>query len=298
MPESIIGTCAITKEKCKLLQSHIYPKFIFNILEKGGGKRTRILGEPNRTYQDGIKMSLLGEHAEQEFSKRERWFAENIFVPFYNGQLNHKVYYQEELYYFSLSLLWRVLYFTKSSIIGEDLKKKCNSALEEWRVYLNGGCLPDTFCKIYMLPISPELFCPIPSISYTPAQWNEIRWYLRRLFDSTIFDLIPQNKAFFCKIPDFFFWAILEKDDTDINYGIRIKPDRGSIDFKKFNVGNGYIKDYILLRIIVQSEKFQEVAEDLSDEQQCKIIKRIKQDEKFFDTELGELLINKGIYGF
>ena len=145
-----IGICALTGEKCELQESHIYPKFVFKYLKQTGGGRFRVANNPNQALQDGLKKHLLGSWAEQEFSKREKWFAENIFSPFVNGQLaNTKLVYNENLYYFCISLLWRVLQLTKDNIIGEKERRKCDEALEEWRSFLNGGGLPITYGNIY-----------------------------------------------------------------------------------------------------------------------------------------------------
>ena len=164
MPKNIKGTCALTLEECDLKESHIYPKFIFDYLLQKGGKRFRCLGNPTKVLQDGVKRHLLGGNAEQEFSKREKWFAEKLFIPFCNGQMNNsKLIYHDELYYFCVSLLWRVLYWVKDSIRGERLISKCNQAFEEWRIFLNGGNLPPNFNRIYLMPITPLLFDSMPA---------------------------------------------------------------------------------------------------------------------------------------
>lgn len=288
------GICALTLEECDLKKSHIYPKFIFNYLKQKGGSRFRCVSNPAKVLQDGLKIPLLGEHAEQEFSKREKWFAENLFVPFCNGQLNnYKLVYKDELYYFCVSLLWRALYLVKDNIIGEKLKLKCNQAFEEWRIFLNGGNLPSIFNKIYMMPITPLLFDDMPQLSFTMQQWNDIEWSIHRSIDSGLFDLIPNNNAFFCKIPFFLFWAEIDRDEPNLNYGLRIHSNGGKIDFKHYHIGKGDVKNFILLRIILESRKIDEVSETLSKEQHRKIIQYTLQNRYFRYSELENFLIRR-----
>ena len=256
MAKTRIGICALTGEKCELQESHIYPKFVYKHLKQTGGSRFRVANNPNQALQDGLKKHLLGSWAELEFSKREKWFAENIFSPFINGQLaNTKLIYTEDLYYFCISLLWRVLLLTKDNVIGEEERRKCDEALEEWRSFLNGGSLPNTYGNIYMMPITPELFDKEQLIQPGTRENVEVQWYIRRSFDSDLFGLIPNNNTFFCKIPYFFFWAAIERDNQQMNYGLRISPNGGKIDFKRFHIGNGYVKEYVFLRILLAAQK-------------------------------------------
>ena len=296
MAKSQIGICALTGEKCELQESHIYPKFVYKHLKQTGGNRFRAVGNPNKAFQDGFKKPLLGRWAELEFSKREKWFAENIFTPFVNGQLaKGKVKYNDKLYYFCVSLLWRVLIDTKENIKGEKEILKCEEALKEWQSFLNGGSLPKTYDKIYMMPITPELFDKEQSIPSGTKLNLEVQWYTRRMFDSTLLELTPNNTAFFCKMPYFFFWAVIERDNQQMNYGLRISPNGGIIDFKRYNIGNGFVKYYILLRIILAAKKTDEVGENMSKVQQDKIVQRTLQDEHLRNSELAELLIQKGM---
>lgn len=288
------GICALTMEKCELRDSHIYPKFVYNYLKRKGGSRFRSINNPNEVLQDGWKEHLLGEYAEQEFSKREKWFAETIFLPYSQGLLNKSIIeYNKELYYFCLSLLWRVLYVSIDSIIGEEYRQKCFQALEEWRVFLNGGCIPPRYNRIYMMPILPELFDPNSENHFTLSQWNEIEWYILRAFDSTLFDSIPNNCAFFCKMPLFFFWAVLDYNNDAPNYGLRINSDGGKIDFKRYHLGDKMLNSYILMRIILSSQIIEEISENMSEIQQNKIIQRTIKDERLLNSELGHLLFGK-----
>ena len=240
--------------------------------------------------QDGPKEYLLGRYAEQEFSKRETWFANNIFYPFCKDQLKTaKVAYKEELYYFCISVLWRILLSTKDYIADPKLKAKCIIALEEWRAFLNGGDVPPLYNQIYMMPINRELYntllLPIPEHIY-----KEIYWYILRDTDNEIYCEKPNNRALFCKIPRFFFWAVIERDDTALNYGLRISPDGGKIDFKRYNIGKGGIKTFIYQRVINRMNEEEKARKKITSTQRDLIEQRTLHDEHLLNSELGLLL--------
>lgn len=286
-----MGVCALTGEYCELQESHIYPKFVYKYLKQTGGSRFRIANNPTKALQDGLKIPLLGRHAEQEFSKREKWFAENIFNPFVNGQLmNKKIAYDEHLYYFCISLLWRVLYLSKESINGDKERRKCNEALEEWRVFLDGGNIPNSYGTIYIMPITPELLNKEQRFQDGTREFVEMQWYICRLFDSDLFGLIFNNNTFFCKIPYFFFWSVIERDNQQMNYGLKIMPNGGKIDFKHYHIGNGYVKEYVILRILLAAQKSDEVSQSLSAEQQDKIMQYALHDKHLRNSELADLI--------
>lgn len=296
MAKEILGICALTGESCELQESHIYPKFVYKHLKQTGGGRFRIANNPNQPLQDGLKKYLLGWWAEQEFSKREKWFAENLFTPFVNGKLTDtKVVYDEHLYYFCISLLWRVLNLTKDNIIGENERRKCNEALEEWRSFLNGGNSPNTYGDIYMMPITPDLLDKEQRFQPNTREFVELQWYTKRSFDSDLFGLVPNNNTFFCKIPYFIFWAVLERDKQPMNYGLRVLSTGGKIDFKRYHIGNGYVKEYIFLRILLAAQKADEVSESMSKDQQDKIIQYTLKDRHLRNSELANLLVQMGM---
>lgn len=113
------GSCALYDKESKLLDSHIYPKFIIKHTKKTGSSYLRNYEKPNKREQDGPKIKLLSFEAEQAFSKREKWFAENIFVPYLSRK--YKLQYDNNLYYFAISFLWRVIHLELRS---NDLSKK------------------------------------------------------------------------------------------------------------------------------------------------------------------------------
>lgn len=300
------GICALTLEECELRESHLYPHFIWKFLKDNGGDKFRSTNNPTEVLQDGLKCFLLGHRAEQMFSKQEKWFAETIFKPFCNGNLyRYKVKYDERLYYFIVSLIWRICYYYKDNIIDIKVKNKCIVALEEWRNYLLHGTIPPTFHYIYLMPITPDLFFS-PSLQVNPdfqipyayyqsskEEFYIINYYLLRAFDQEIFCDLADNCAFYCKTPRFFFWSVLERNNNQLNYGMRISPQGGKLDFKRYRIGNDDVKKYILGRIVKTNEVIERAVSKISEKAQDKIVERTLNITNLKDSELGRLLIEQ-----
>ena len=286
------GICALTNKECDLQLSHIFPKFVWRYQKANGSTYWRNTSNPNKAMQDGPKEYLLGRYAEQEFSKRETWFANNIFYPFCKEQLElSKVTYKEELYYFCISVLWRILLTTKDHIANPKVKAKCMIALEEWRIYLNGGDIPPTFNQIYMMPINEKLYKTLlPDYILSKYTYNEIYWYILRETDREIYCEKPNNQALFCKIPQFFFWAVIERNDTSLNYGLRISPNGGKIDFKRYNIGKGEIKTYIFQRVVNRMNEEEKSRKKITSTQNNLIEQRTFHNEQLLNSELGTFL--------
>lgn len=296
MSNTKTGICALTNEECELQLSHILPKFVWRYQKANGSNYWRDNINPNIAMQDGPKEYLLGRFGEQEFSKRETWFANNVFYPFCKDQLKtSKVAYKEELYYFCISVLWRILLTTKDYIADPKLKEKCIVAMEEWRIYLNGGDIPPTYNQIYMMPINIELYNTLwPDYIIPEYVYNEIYWYILRDTDREIYCEKPNNRALFCKIPRFFFWAVIERDDSALNYGLKISPKGGTIDFKRYNIGMGEIKTFIFQRVVNRMNEEEKARMKITSTQSDIIEQRTLHDEHLLNSELGLLLRQSG----
>ena len=115
----IKGKCRLFGDDCELRNSHIFPKFVIDYFKETGSRFLRTFKEPNRRQQDGLKRYFLSEKAEQRFSINEKWFAENIFKP-YLKQQRIIFEYDEHLFYFAISLLWRILVLKLEENIKES----------------------------------------------------------------------------------------------------------------------------------------------------------------------------------
>jgi len=101
--------CALYDFDCDLQKSHIIPKFVSKYFTATGSKYIRGFANPNQRLQDLYKMDLLSIKAENKFSIYEKWFAENIFKPYQISDLR-SIHYNENLYYFVIPVLWRVIH--------------------------------------------------------------------------------------------------------------------------------------------------------------------------------------------
>ncbi|ESU18996.1 hypothetical protein FCR2A7T_24080 [Flavobacterium cauense R2A-7] len=276
------GICALYDNETELLESHIYPKFVINYTKKTGSKYLRKFTEPNARKQDGIKLHLLSEKAEQDFSVREKWFAENIFVP-YLGQ-KFELEYNENLYYFAVSFLWRVLILELKT--DKSLKDKWYydiilQAEKEWKEYLITGKLPRTH-KQFSLFFTDR-------VKVNNSGLKGVDFYLTRILDATIADNEPKTcLLLYGKFSRFVFWAVLKNfgGEEDLR-DVEINPKGG-----KFNIPQK-LEYFPLLSLL--SNRIRTVDEMVmpNEEQQKKIEQEILKDPKaFWKSDIGQSLFN------
>ncbi|UPQ79323.1 hypothetical protein M0M57_00445 [Flavobacterium azooxidireducens] len=276
------GFCALYDNETELLESHIFPKFVINYTKKTGSKYLRKFSEPNIRMQDGIKLHLLSLKAEQEFSLREKWFAENIFVPYLGRKF--QLDYNENLYYFAVSFLWRVLILELKT--DQDLKSKWYyetilEAEKEWKEYLKTGVLPqkhNQFCLFFT-----------DRVNVNNSKLKGVDFYFTRILDATIADNEPQTcLLLYGKFSKFVFWAVLKKYGGEENLNdVEINPKGG-----KFNIPQK-LEYFPLISLI--SNRIKTVDEMIlpSEEQQKKIEQEILKDpQAFWKSDLGKSLFN------
>lgn len=131
------GNCRLYGTEGELRNSHIMPKFVIDYFKQTGSKFLRRFDAPNQRLQDGIKKNYLSHEAEQFFSGKEKWFSEHVFRPFLEkGQSNFQ--YDENLYYFLISVLWRGLLHQLElpSIYNDRALDILNEVESDWREYL------------------------------------------------------------------------------------------------------------------------------------------------------------------
>ena len=138
--------CKLCNDKTLLQESHVIPKFVYKWMKKTGTGRFRQLKIIDKPLQDGIKDYLLCNTCEKEFGKREKWFKERVFDKYLKDS-NLKFECTEELIYFAISVLWRVLIYFKNDGNKYRFKNELDLAESEWRDYLyNGNSLKDFKC--------------------------------------------------------------------------------------------------------------------------------------------------------
>lgn len=275
------GICELYKIESDLKESHIYPKFVINYTKKTGSKYFRKVIEPNKREQDGIKLHLLSERAEQDFSKREKWFAEKIFIPYLSG--NYELSYNENLYYFVISFLWRILVLNLKDNTVKD-KWYYNlivKAEEEWRDFLITGKLP-------VDNLNSNLFFT-DRVKENNTDLKGVDFYLTRAMDGTIVDNEPQTCLLvYGKFNRFIFWSVLKKygDESGLKE-VEINPKGGIFRIPQ-NLNYFPIVSFLGNRI-------KEISNHPlpNQEQQDKIEKEIQKDpKKFWDSDVGKSLYN------
>lgn len=89
--------------------SHIIPKLAVRHLKKTSAGAIRSAENPNTVVQDSEKHYMLCDKCEDLFSKYEAYFARKIFHP-YLKQETDTFNYDENLFYFIISVSWRSTY--------------------------------------------------------------------------------------------------------------------------------------------------------------------------------------------
>ncbi|MBP1594080.1 MAG: hypothetical protein H6Q12_1098 [Bacteroidetes bacterium] len=274
------GICALTKKEAILRQSHIYPKFVIEWMKETGSPYLRRGIEPNRRYQDGYKLALLSEEGEQMFSLREKWFAEKVFVPFLNDS-KISIKYGEELYYFAISMLWRILVLELESDKIEEFKyyQLMLRAEEQWREFLYKGIYPIDFDNIHMM-----LADRIQTHDYN---MDGVEYYFCRQCDgTTIYSNEKSQCVIYVKFARFFFFGILDGWISEPKIGIKIHPINGSLSmFDQSLEIDPFFGIFIKERIAIINEMC--VA---SPSQQEKISENIKGNGKFLKSEAWDIL--------
>jgi hypothetical protein len=276
------GICALYDEKIELMESHIFPKFIIKNTKKTGSQYLRRIVEPNKREQDGPKLHLLSFKAEQEFSKREKWFAEKIYIPYLNGK--KKFDYDENLYYFGLSFLWRTLilqFKTEPNLKTHWGLNKLIEVEKEWKTFLVTGQTPRNYHNVNLLFTD--------RVSSHNMELTGVDFYLTRAMDATIVD--NPNHTFiivYGKFNRFVFWSVIKSPEyQDELYDVEINPKKGTLE-----VPQGM--DYEPLTSFI-SNRIAEIAKFPRPNQaeQDKIEKEIMKDpEKFWKSDVGQSLYN------
>ena len=277
------GICALYEKETDLLESHIYPKFIIKHTKKTGSSYLRSFDNPDKREQDGPKINLLSFEAEQEFSKREKWFAENIFRPYLKGK--YILEYDENLYYFAISFLWRVIHLelktSKNNIEKKWHYKTLLKVENEWKNYLTKKIIPENYHNLNMLMTS--------RIKNNNSGIKGVDYYFTRTLDATIVDNDPQTiLLIYGKFNRFIFWSTIKSESyTDELYEVEINPNGGVLEVPQqvyFFPLNSFI-----------TNRMNGVADmpKASEAQQEKIEKEILKDiDKFRNSDLGESLSN------
>lgn len=275
------GTCALTQKETELKLSHIYPKFVIEWMKETGSTYLRRVVTPNRRQQDGYKIPLLGEEAEQLFSIREKWFAEKIFRPYLNNS-TITIDYNENLYYFALSMLWRILTLELRNPAISDFKhyQTMLNAEKQWRDFLYKDIYPIDFDNVHIF-ITDRFH----SHDYN---MDGVEYYFCRQLDGTTIFANENNKCVvYAKFSRFFFFGILRGWDSNPLIGLKINPIRGVISATgQSTIIESFFGSFFKNRINLVNSM-----EKASDFQQEKILNEIRKNKEVFEaSEVWEII--------
>lgn len=197
-----VKKCALCGRHARLFKSHVIPKFVVDWL-----KRTSTTGyirqviKPNLRKQDIDKLKLLCADCESRFSKWEKRFAEDIFIPF-QEKYQQSFEYEEWLLLFVVSLAWRTVVKEIETFREHNPKLApfMDNALNCWRKFLlNEDADPGPYDHhIFFLDFIAN--------AYDIELPDKIHWYLLRGIDSTI--VFSSKDVFaYTKLPGVIFWS-------------------------------------------------------------------------------------------
>ena len=156
--------CRLCNQEKKLAGSHIIPKMFYkHIKEKSETGGIRLVSDPDKRLQDGLKLPFLCHDCEQLFSKYEKYFSDKFFKTTKNNPSEIKEYdtKDDNLRYFILSVAWRCLkyiYETDKEMLEQftdEENAKLESVLEHWRDILNNENLKEIRAiQMHLIPIN------------------------------------------------------------------------------------------------------------------------------------------------
>lgn len=251
--------CRLYDFETELRESNIIPKFAVDYTKLTGSRFLRSFSNPNRRMQDGIKEYLLSDKAEQEFSKRETWFANNIFYPYLKENKN-QFKYDDNLFYFAISLLWRVLIgqIDHPSNQEESYTEKLKEVSNDWKLYLRGEKKLPKYNKVYILLTGRVLSHDTES--------DEVDYYVTRTLDATIvannIDGTNNSQRFvsvYAKFNKFIFWSTIQGGNATGLSNLKVNPVSGILNTPQI-CKDQYMNNFFRNRII-QMKTMPEVSE-------------------------------------
>jgi hypothetical protein len=273
--------CALCNEKKELRQSHIIPKFVGKWLKDTSATGYLRQGvNPNLRQQDLSKKPLLCSYCEEKFSKIEKEFCENVFIPFQNGE--KEFVYDKWLVDFVISLNWRIAYTELDHLGGEYLPDllAMKNALETWRKYLNSESSNRGEYKhhIFFMDI-------LESASDGAELVEKTNWYFLRSIDATI-SYNKENEFIYTKLPGMIFVSHIVPFNEKGWHNTRIE-NKGRLKIPQSCKVKGF-GDFLIDRIKIANK----LASNMSEVQREKIGKDMEKNfEKVMDSKSMQVMM-------
>lgn len=242
------------------MMSHIIPRFVAKWLKETSatGFLRRAI-DPDLRVQDTAKLPLLCSECENQLSKFESYFAENIFVPFQRDR-NSRFLYDESLIKFVVSLSWRLL-ATEIDAFEKDapeLAKYAREACAIWRDYLTGKRQDSGAYSHHILFID--------GLSDVERPIKNFDWYVLRSLDATIV-YSPDRVYVYTKLPSIIITSAIHPTDLEGWIGTKISTT-GEIGPPQ-KILNGHWGSFLLTRVKTV------FSEEISDTESEKIVQKM-----------------------
>lgn len=263
--------CSLCGKAGKLAESHIIPKFVFRWMKETGGNYFRNPLTPNRRMQDGIKKHLLCKDCELNFSKSEKWFAENIFYPHINERAKF-LDYDNRLSKFIISVLWRYLLFCKSN--NENYNEE---VFNDWQSYLINNTKPK-YDNIHLMLLPDEW-----GIDGQPNKY--VNRYFYRVSDMNVIKN-SNTEIIYAKFSRFIIFLDVNKTE-DYFRGTNISFENGTIPFAQFISDNSITKYFVDRAEDVYNLTFSRISQKEKEKIQ-KVL--LNNQTEFFKSDLGKTI--------
>jgi hypothetical protein len=261
----------------------MHPKFVLSWMKKTGGGVLRSGGDFNQRRQDGHKEYMLCSSCEGIFGKLETYFSKQIFFPVVNDQVGQFTY-DERLFKFVVSILWRYLHFEFLETEKETFSHPfIVSAEQEWRQYLLNNVHPDHFTSLHLLPKNFLL----NQTGLTDHQLIRLVHYMARNSDAVVTDNCLNYSIGFIKLPRFPFIIPLAGFNQNLMSATSIQLEGGIFIDDQATLDDALIVELIMGRV----RQTQTGLEGMSDVQKQKIAAVIKnQWDTLKDKDVGKVM--------
>lgn len=275
-----MNLCRLELKEKELKNSHIIPKFAFDYMKSTGSKYLRNIENPNKRHQDGTKQYLLCNNCEQLFSKRERWFANNIFFPYLDNKKT-EFEYDDNLSYFIISMLWRVLVnqMGNPTFKARPELSFLDDVEIEWRDFLLNLKFPNKYNNL-------NIFITERVLNNDSNLINS-DFYFTRLIDATIVHNESFSKiAIYAKFLRFIFWVPV-KGYHYLNPTTNINLNKGKIRQPQI------LDDSFMVSFFYNRIKMIDNAMSPNDEQTKKMWDEVlKNEDEFWNSDAGKSMLN------
>ncbi|MFC3532313.1 hypothetical protein ACFOLG_08955 [Vogesella facilis] len=139
-------TCLLCSEGELHKLGHIIPKFVMRWLKFASKKSSFYLNNTETEVSDTLAIRILCDKCEDIFSRHEKAFVDNYFKKYYR-KTNPGVI-SEDIYYFSLSVAWRIMISTpmmRGEEIGDTYYRKLRDIVGSYLIQPNKSIEVDVY---------------------------------------------------------------------------------------------------------------------------------------------------------